>query len=310
MDPRTQNNPNSYTPPEQIPAPTETPPNEMPSVEPVSPVAPQPAAPAQADLPQSAPGVTQEPLPPSAPVMPMSTMTSSGVSAPQSRKKTFILIGSVVGALIIVVVALFLLLPRGSDSGSSGSSPLGDLINNAITKPAIIDRTDGTLDLSDTTEEIVAQDLSAKLNQQVNLSDGFTFMVTNVRTIDSYKKTNIGKETIVTPAAGKEFVEVSYVVGSRRGHEKMTYSSATFHVYGADGEQEYRPVSFLQSDPLLPENYYTLDIGRGISAGVQESFILYYEVPVGESLYVERSKDYQNLETEERFTVRGRVTLR
>jgi len=218
-----------------------------------------------------------------------------------------IIIGIIVGVLVIggIVAAVVW-------SGRDGS-PLQAAIESATGGTAdVVDRTDGTLTLETTInkqDSLKAQEITAKLGQQINLSDGFSFMVSKVTPVDSFKRTSLGKETTVVPEEGNKFIEVSYVVGNRlESPSTHSFSSYSFDLVNKDTKDEYRAETFLSTDSLMPETYYNLDMDS-LTSGMQTPFTLYYEVPSDAALYVERKTSYKNYETDEKIDVIGRVNL-
>lgn len=209
MPPQNPLDPQS-TPQPQNPEPVAQPaPQPLPPTPPVEPAAPPVIAP-QAPAAQVAP----DPAAPQQPVTPVGQAASfnSQPAGSGGGKKTVIIIVVIVVVLLILVggsVAAFLLMrSSGSGSGSGTGVSLGSL-----TKPKdVFDRPDGTLELQpliDEQDTITAQDLTGKLNQQINLSNGLSFMVTKV------ERNWVSTAKYDQPDAGKEFVRVHMVVGNR-----------------------------------------------------------------------------------------------
>lgn len=93
------------------------------------------------------------------------------------------------------------------------------------------DRSDGTLDLSSTFDPSQAafdQDIKAKQNQQVNLSNGLSFMVTGVSPWASTSK-------YTKPADGKKFVQVTFLIGNRSTKRMDSYVFSGFGIKEGDG---------------------------------------------------------------------------
>jgi hypothetical protein len=240
--------------------------------------------------------------------MPMAQPDPTPVQQPKSRKKFYIIIAAVVGLLAIGgAVTAFVMLNQ------DGESPIQTAID-AVTgeTPTVVDRPDGTLSLDTTVDgqdSLKTQNISATVGQQINLSDGFSFMVSDVSPLTSFKRTFGGRESTVTPDEGNKLIKVTYVVGSRlEAPETISFSSYTFDVVGADADKQYRSETFLSSDPLLPEGYYSLSMEK-LTSGMQTQFVLYYEVPKDVAIHAERTKQYKNYQTDEQIEVTGRVSL-
>lgn len=282
---------------------------DQPSVPPVNPPQGAPVPPAQGPMPMQTPPPQPFQHPVGAAAQP--AVSYAQTSGSKSKLKV-IIISAVAGVVLIGGVVAAIMMFGGDDEGNGGSSSLlGGLVGGSSD---VVDRTDGTLDLSDKVDgqqSVKEQDITGELNQQVNTGDGFSFMVTKVSTIDSYQYTSLGRTQTKTPASGNELIEVSYVVGNRLEDGTLRYSPYTFALTDSATGEAIKEESFLSSDDLMPDNYYKLDLGP-LEAGDQHSFILYYEVPKGSSLYTLRERKmarYADGEREE-VTLAGRINLR
>jgi hypothetical protein len=164
------------------------------------------------------------------------------------------------------------------------------------------DRSDGTLDLSnliDRQKTIKTQDLKAKVNQQVNLSDGTSYMVTGVeRNWTSSDKYN-------QPDAGKEYIRVKIVIGNRSQTGTVYASSSMFQLKNSTGGlQDYVYVTDSElSDRINSES---------ISAGKQVSGSIIYAVDSNEKgLSLVTSDEYESIGTtnKQHVTIKSEVTL-
>ena len=298
--------------------PQDQPFNPFPSPEPTP--TPTPAGATPAPTPE-APAAMQQPVAPASqpeqPTPAQNPSSNDGGAAQQpssptlggSNKKKIALIAGIAAAVLLIgggIVAFAL-------SSQNGESPLDSVADTVTGQNAdVVDRPDGTLNLNskvDGNESIVAQDLSATVGQQINLSDGLSFMVNSVEVLESYQRTSLGEPTTIRPASGNEFVQVEYVVGNRTEDDTVRYASSTFDVTNTTTEDDYSDIRFLSTDPLAPENYYSLDF-EALNSGEQQKFIVYYEVPAGAPLSATVERQYRNFTTDETITVRGVISLR
>lgn len=276
----------------------------------VPPVPPQEPVPPQAPVPPVAPpqpGVVQPnlpPQPPVAPTMPVDPMAgqpqpaaypmTAASSSSGGSKKIILIVIIIVVALLVVGggVAGFMML-RGGSGGIA--NPLSGKAKD------VVDRPDGTLDLQPLIDEqktITAQNLTAKLNQQVNMSDGMSFMVTKVerdwQSGDKYDK----------PKAGNEFVKLTMVVGNRTIDD--TISNGFKLKNSAGGEQNDEFIS----EDVLPDQ---LRILSDIASGKQQTGTMVFEVTKGEQglslVYSEKYRPLGSEDESKNIEVRATVAL-
>ena len=275
-------------------------PNQTPAPEPVQTPAPAPeSTPNQFGTPSPAPAPTPTEAPAAAP--------SFGATVAQPSKKISkgLLIGIIAGAIVLLAgigVGAYALL-SGDDADGESSNSVTEAIKNVATgKKDVIDRPDGTLDLSrsdDGKEDIIAQDLSAKLNQQVNLSDGLSLMVTKVeRNFTGFNS------KYVTVAEGKEVIAVTVVVGSR-AEEGTRLRQAGLKVSAPSNEAIS---STFASSLAKVENAF--DANSTIKKDEQVSGVILYQVAKGEQpLSLTYSAPYKNSATGESVTVKAKISL-
>jgi len=293
------NDPNQ---PAQAPAPT---PNLETTPAPAQEVTPTPA-PAPAENPFGAPAPAPTEVPASSTVPPV-TSPAPGFPGGQAPKKLSkgLLIGIIAGAILVLAglgVGAYALLGDKDSDGESSNSVTEAIKNVATGNKEVIDRTDGTLDLSksdDGKEDIVAQDVSAKLNQQVNLSDGLSLMVTKVeRNFTGFNS------KYVTVKEGNEVVAVTVVVGSRAEEGTRLRQSAL--VLSAASDPAIK--STFASSLAKVENAF--DANSTIKKGEQVSGVILYQVVKGEKvnafLY---SAPYTNSATDENVTLKVKINL-
>ena len=215
----TQNHP-PQTPPQSPPSPF-TPPVAAPQ--------PQPPAPAVTE-----PNFQQSATPPPAqswqPPQPQTAPSHEPTFAPpmhtptvkKGPNKMVVLIVMIAVAVAAIGTGVYFLFFNG------GNSLIGALTGTAD----VVDRRDGTLDLSnliDNQKTIKEQTVKGKINQQLNLSSGVSYMVTGVdRNVTS-------SSSFVKPKAGKELIKVNIVVGNRDKDTNMYVALSDFQLRNSAG---------------------------------------------------------------------------
>lgn len=211
--------------------------------------------------------------------------------------KLAIIISSAAIVLLIGGGFLAIQLFKSDSSGSSNNSQNKAVASKEVDTQA---RTDGTLDLSnlvDYRQVIKTQNISAGLNQQVNLSDGISYMVTGIdrnATIDNkYYK----------PGTGKEFVKVNVVVGNRRNSGSIYLGGSDFKLKNsAGGLQNYKFISESYAPGVL--------VSTDVESGKQISGFVVFEVDSNETLAsIVTSESYSNSSTGEKVTIDSAVSL-
>lgn len=178
---------------------------------------------------------------------------------------------------------------------SSGGNPLSSITGGGD----VVSRSDGTLDLStlvDTQKDIKAQDIKAKLNQQVNLADGLSYMVTKV-------ERNWQTDSVyLQPKAGKELIRISLVVGNKAKEGNSYISSSLFRLKNSAGGLQTAEFPTKEEDPELLE-------GDDVAPGKQVKGTVIFEVDKDEKVLFATTQDYQNYSTNEKVTIASEVTL-
>ena len=151
-------------------------------------------------------------------------------SKPKSKKLVFIIVGAVVllGAIAAIAVVSS---KTGQNTGTPQATETHDQQPGTVNAGSdIVPRTDGQLDLSvkaDTSKSIKEQTIKAKTKEQINLSSGFSFMANKIEAYTS-------NDAAVKPAAGKQFVVVSIVVGNRAQTNSLSVSYLDFKLRDKD----------------------------------------------------------------------------
>lgn len=270
---------------------------EQPQNQPIpSPVEP-PTPPAAPQLPATPP--TDTPLAPTTPQAPVTPPSVAPLSANSTKKSK--------APLIIIIVVVAVLLLGGATTAiflltrKKGGNPITNAVNSVKGTSDVEDRSDGTLNLSgtliDEQDTIKTQDLKAKLNQQVNLSNGDSYMITAI------ERNFVSSSRYLKASSGKELVKVSLVVGSR--NKDGNYYASTFGKLRAANGAEFRAKLVSKSEE--PE---AMQSGE-IAGGQQQKGFVIFEVTKDEKPLVFATEDkYKRIGGNgEEVTLKSQVTL-
>jgi len=222
---------------------------------------------------------------------PMSSSQLSGSGS--GRKKIIIIAVAVVAGLAVLGIGASLVFKKGSN-------PITNIVNSVKGGSEVVDRSDGTLDLSDLVDKqgsIANQDVKAKLKQQVNLKDGTSYMVTAV------ERNWTSTSRYTKAAAGKELIKVSMVVGNKSKEGQVYVSSSMFKVKNSAGG--------LQSAEFISKTDLAEALqGQDISPGKQAKGVLIFEVDKDEKVSaIVTEVKYDNYTTKEVVTIKSEVSL-
>ena len=298
MDPDTSpTNPATPQPPIAPTPPAPQQPVIQPQAAPVSPV-PSPAVVAPQQQPYSQPtnpgGVAEQPTPVSGYGQPLS---ASSLNAGASHTKKLIFI------VVVVIMAVVVLGAIVSLSKKSGESPVANLTNSIKGDDAVVNRSEGTLDLStliDAQETIKSQDIKAKLNQQINQSDGTSFMVTKIERnwVSSRSQSPYSK-----PEASKELVKVTLVAGNRNKTDAIFFANNAYKLVNAAG-------GLRESVYVFEDDIADVLRGQEIQPGKQISGSLLVKVDKNEQLAkLVTEEKYRNYSTSEDAIIKVEVSL-
>jgi hypothetical protein len=207
--------------------------------------------------------------------------------------------GKFVMIAIVGVVILALLGGLAWWLLGSGNNPISSVVNNVTGGSDVTDRNDGTLDLGSLIDKDVAiksQSLTGKLNQQINLSDGLSYMVTKVeRDVASPSK-------FVKVDAGKELIKVTLVVGNRAKSGDLYVYSSTFQVKNSAGG--------LQASEFITDDE-AADVLSNVTVnpGKQTTGTLFFMVDKGEAVSLATEAKYQRIGGSETATLTSEVAL-
>jgi len=194
-------------------------------------------------------------------------------------KKTTMLVIAAVVVLAIGALGYYLF----ANLGKSSNNPLSAVVGGSSD---VVNRSDGKLDLSgliDTSSTIKDQDLKAKINQQVNLSSGLSYMVTKV-------------DRNWTPAAGsylkadanKELIKVTVVVGNKAKSGSQYVSDSLFKLLNSAGGYQDSELASKDDTPDI------LD-GQDVAPGKQTSGAIIFQVDKGEAVSLATDDTYQRI---------------
>lgn len=263
---------------------------------------PQPVPTPAVNITGTPPPAPQTPQPgyPSSPTPPVYgySQLSQPMSFQQPSSGTKLKKIIIASAAVLVVAALAggaVLL-----SHKSTNNPISSLTNAVKGDSDVVSRSDGTLDLSkliDDQTTIKNQDIKAKLNQQVNLSDGTSYMILSVAR-------NFTTDSIFLKAgSGKELVKVSLVIGNKKKEGNLYADASIFKIKNsAGGLQE--PVYANSSDLADAIN------SQDVAPGKQLKGSIVFEVDKDEPINAILTSDqFKNYSTNENVTINSEVAL-
>ncbi len=245
----------------------------------------QPMAPAQV-MPQQ-PMAPQSPMPgqpvPPAPVGGPAAAPAYGQHPRSKGLKIATIVLTVIAILVCSYGAFHVFQVRKAKYGFAANQDKArkEQIKKAVeaSKPETEKRTDGKLNLSklfDNEKSPHDQDINAGLNEQVNMADGFSFMVTGVE--HNYVRP-LDYETQAAP--GKEYIKVAIVIGNRAEQGTISFYSINLSLLNSKGGKQ-DPVAI--SDKDIPNNGLS-DYSQNINLNPadQRSGWIVYEVDKGET---------------------------
>lgn len=254
---------------------------------PVATVAPQPQLAAPVHLYQPAAYPPAAANPPSAPQLP-SVYDAAPIQPPPSRKqpatKRRPLVIAAIGLLFIGGAVAAIAVRQTADQQasinerdvstptiSSAETSQGQTPAQPAAMPAVSPRTDGSLDLSqrvDLSDGLSPQDLDAAINDQINLSDGVSFMITGLE----YGWSGGGS---VKNFPGQELVKLDVVVGNRTEAQPYYLTSGFIKLQGQAGAP-------LLAYPISKADFPELIEARDIAAGEQVRGSIIYAIKAGD----------------------------
>jgi hypothetical protein len=202
--------------------------------------------------------------------------------------------------VILIVGSTFAVLTLNKKQNNNPNNQTPNNTNNTQnTNKDVVARSDGKLDLSskiNVNDTLKAQDLKGEIDEQVNLSSGFSFMVTDIAAYTASGST--------TPAAGKRFIVVNVVVGNRSQSTNLSVSYLDFRL--RSGEDALN-AGHLATTGILNN---TLASPSEIKPGEQITGKIVYEVPTTESTWsLQHTETYQKTTDNTTFNVQGSIGL-
>ncbi len=283
---------NPTGPPSPYPAPGQPPYPAQPSYQPAPAPGPmQNPMPQQQAYPQPAPNPYG--YPPQQPMLP-----TYPVNKPRNKRKQGVFV--IIGIFVLIGVGVGVVLLTSGKAKTDSNK----IVSTGPSKPAVVsdvsDRKDGTLDLStliDNQTTIKNQTLTGKLNQQVNESDGTSFMVTKV----TRNWTSTSKYLVADP--GKELIKVNVVIGNRAKEGTIYASSTLFKLKNAAGG--------LQDSEFVEDSDGVADALKAgdVQPGKQVTGSIIFSVDKAENVSLIYSKQYKNFKTDATVNVGGEVAL-
>lgn len=275
---------------------------------PVSSVMPtvQPQQPASPSLvPADTPPVSS---PPQVPGVPSAVSTSKDPLDYMHKHNSVIskiILACIVLASLFNVYMIFHVLRVREDNYQKLPQVQREVAQNSFSDP-VVDRPDGTLEMSGRVDEnaVHAQDLKAKLNQQVNFSNGYSFIFTGYEM--DWQPPEGARGT--TPAEGMTYLKLDVTAGNRSNHAEPSNSIFFFltgkvRVVDSDGDisQAYARVFYCYTCSTAGPFGGRTDVADSLSLadlnpGETISGSYAVQVPIGKvpKLVIEK-KDYSAL---------------
>jgi Domain of unknown function (DUF4352) len=233
---------------------------------------------------------------------PFGTPPTGAPQPPKKSKKGLIIAAIAAGILLLAGIGagVFALMSNNADGDKPAT--VAEAVKQAVSgNKEVIDRTDGTLDLSksdDGKQEITAQDVTLKVNQQVNLSDGLSLMVAKVQ------RDFTGFDSkYVTVKDGNEVVAVTVVVGAR-SEEGARFSKSVLTMSAPSNE---KISSTFASSLAKVENILS---ASSLDKNEQVSGVILYQVAKGEQpLTLNYAAPYKNYGSGETVTLKVKINL-
>jgi hypothetical protein len=199
-------------------------------------------------------------------------------------------------ALISIIIAV---LVAASQNKPAPQTPQPQQQTEAGGMADVVARPDGSLDLSkrlDTSKSVRSQTVQAKINEQVNLSSGFSFMVKGIDDYDS---------ATIKPSTGKKFVILLVAAGNRAQSGDLSVSYLDFKLRDSSNR-------LLNGHPATQQVLNNLLASpTELKPGEQIEGRLIYEVELAEKEWTLVHKEtYQKTTDGTTFTVEGRIAVK
>lgn len=265
----------------------------QPAAQPLPPPTFQPVAPQPEPQPQPRVQPQQWQPPTAAPEAPTFAPPLAPSVVKQPNKKLIVMIAVGAAAVIAIGVGAYFMFFNGGNS----------LLNVLTGTAEVVDRSDGKLDLGnliDNQQTIKEQSIKGKINQQLNLSSGTSYMVTGIdRNVTS-------TSSFVKAGPGKELIKVNIVVGNRDKDSAMYVATTDFQLRNSAGGLQ--TPEFVTPDEIAG----ALD-SQELASGKQIKGALVFEVDKGEKVSALITDDkyrlYGSGASDKEVSVKSEVTL-
>lgn len=238
------------------------------------------AVPTQQQPQQVVPQAPMAPLPP----VGGPTAAPAGYKHPPSKVMKIVTIAITIIAILVCsygAVHVFKVRKEKYGFASDADKQRKEQTKKAVENsgPETEKRTDGKLNLSKLFDAEYAphdQDIKAGLNEQINIANGFSFMVTGIE--GGWQKSG---EYEAQAAPGKEFIKVAVVIGNRAEKGTMSFYTSKLELSNSKGGKQTEV--YTDSDDI-PNNGLESSSSINLNPGDQRSGWVVYEIDKGETV--------------------------
>lgn len=235
--------------------------------------------------PQVPMGSPQPPAPvantPVLPAQPVAQVAPPGIKRPPSKVMmiaTIVLTVATIGLNSYGAVHVFMVRKNKYGFAADAQKQKKDIAQKAIeaSKPETEKRSDGKLNVSklfNADSALRQQDIKAGFKEQLNMANGISFMVTDVE----HGWLRQGQYSS-KPAAGKEYIKIGVVVGSRAEEGTLSIYASSFKMINSKGGLQD---SKYASESDLPNNGLANSVS--LNPGDQVSGWIIYEIDKNET---------------------------
>ncbi len=226
--------------------------------------------------------------------------------AHKNNKTIKIVIIAGVAFVVLTFAAIFILAfianvqkrKNAAEGTSSTSNSASATDSTAAATADVVDRKDGTLDLGtliNPQTTIKDQAVKAKLNQQLNMSDGLSYMITSV------DRNFVANSKYLKATDGKELIKVNVVFGNRAKSSDRYMSGNDFALKNSSGGlQQYEYATADEVPDVLK--------GTNVEPGKQAKGSIIFKVDKNEKISIVTEEKYTNYTTKKDVSVTSEVT--
>lgn len=223
---------------------------------------------------------------------------------PKSRGPNKLVLGGMAVLVIITVIVAVLATSSSGGNGQNNQNQNQSQNQNQQSSDSnkdVVPRSDGKLDLSSkikASQTLKQQTVQGNMNEQVNLSSGFSFMITKV---EKYTSTN--EET--KPADGKRFIVATIVIGDRAESSNLSVSYLDFRLRDSDN-------TLIAGSSVTNEILNNpLSSPTELKPGEQMTGKIIFEVAQNDTSWVfKHSETYQKTTDNTTFNVEGEIVIK